>query len=119
MEKYLPDIYKENIGYNLNEHAFVSDAFNTRDIVEIKVDEDASPGQMDHREAEKKHREGQIPAAAAEMFQQFPGVAAPEHHRQQYRQQGEQIGDIHKGGEVKAIVQHQRGKLPQIQASEA
>ena len=35
------DIYKENIGYNLNEHAFVSDAFNTRDIVEIKVDEDA------------------------------------------------------------------------------
>lgn len=31
------DIYKENIGYNLNEHAFVADAFNTRDIIEIKV----------------------------------------------------------------------------------
>ena len=29
--------YKENIGYNLNEHAFVADAFNTRDIIEIKV----------------------------------------------------------------------------------
>ena len=31
------DIYKENIGYNLNEHAFVADAFNTRDIIEIKI----------------------------------------------------------------------------------
>lgn len=31
------DIYKENIGYNLNEHAFVADAFNSRDIIEIKV----------------------------------------------------------------------------------
>ena len=31
------DIYKENIGYNLDEHAFVADAFNTRDIIEIKV----------------------------------------------------------------------------------
>ena len=30
------DIYKENIGYNLDQHAFVADAFNTRDIVEIK-----------------------------------------------------------------------------------
>lgn len=30
------DIYKENIGYNLNQHAFVAEAFNTRDIVEIK-----------------------------------------------------------------------------------
>ncbi len=35
------DIYKENIGYNLNEHAFVADAFNTRDIVEIEVSKDA------------------------------------------------------------------------------
>lgn len=31
------DIYKENIGYNLNEHTFVADAFNTRDIIEIRV----------------------------------------------------------------------------------
>lgn len=30
------DIYKENIGYNLDEHTFVANAFNTRDIVEIK-----------------------------------------------------------------------------------
>lgn len=35
------DIYKENIGYNLDEHAFVADAFNTRDIVEIEVSKDA------------------------------------------------------------------------------
>ena len=35
------DIYKENIGYNLDEHAFVADAFNTRDIVEIEVSIDA------------------------------------------------------------------------------
>lgn len=30
------DIYKENIGYNLNQHAFVAEAFNTKGIVEIK-----------------------------------------------------------------------------------
>lgn len=36
------DIYKENIGYNLDEHAFVADAFNTRDIVEIEVSKDAN-----------------------------------------------------------------------------
>lgn len=30
------DIYKENIGYNYNEHNFISEAFKTRDIVEIK-----------------------------------------------------------------------------------
>ena len=36
------DIYKENIGYNLNQHAFVADAFNTRDIVEIKNPNDNS-----------------------------------------------------------------------------
>lgn len=35
------DIYKENIGYNLDEHTFVADAFNTRDIVEIEVSKDA------------------------------------------------------------------------------
>lgn len=35
------DIYKENIGYNLDEHAFVADAFNTCDIVEIEVSKDA------------------------------------------------------------------------------
>lgn len=35
------DIYKENIGYNFDEHAFVADAFNTRDIVEIEVSKDA------------------------------------------------------------------------------
>ena len=34
------DIYKENIGYNLDEHAFVADAFNSRSIVKIDIDKD-------------------------------------------------------------------------------
>ena len=51
---------------------------------EIKVDKHALPGQMDHRETEKKHGKGQALTVAAEALQHLLGIFAAEHHKQQY-----------------------------------